>query len=70
MWYLVLLDDNYKCFYLFFLSTEPHRERSVVSREMSSETLAEEQQETDQRCAMIDLNAFVKLYRIGAYCTV
>ena len=59
-------------FVLFFLpwvnSAEPLREMLVVSRETASETLAAEENKMDEECGMIDLNAFVKLYRIGMYC--
>ena len=57
------------------ISTEHHRERSTVSREMASttySTLSEEQPEMDNGRGLIDamMQPVVKLYRIGMYCFI
>ena len=58
--------------FLLVISTEHHRERSRVSREMASttySTLSEEQSEMDNRRGLFDvtMQPVVKLYRIGTY---
>ena len=63
-----------KCFILV-ISTEHHRERSTLSREMVSKrsmTCSEEQREMDQRHGLFDakMQPVVKLYRIGMYCFI